>query len=151
MRHDLAKRHRHSSGLIAVFLVCVYAGLYPTWATLLAIPAFALLALNAVWVVALLATICARYRDMQPLVANILQISLFLTPIFWSPEQLTGRAAPLLQLNPLYHLIAVVRQPLLGEVPGVTHWVAVIAMAIFGWALTIYMMGKVRYRIVYWL
>ncbi|HSY26873.1 MAG TPA: ABC transporter permease [Burkholderiaceae bacterium] len=137
--------------LTIYILVCVYAGLYPTWATLLVIPAFALLCLNAVWVVALLAAMCARYRDMQQLVANILQISLFLTPIFWAPEQLTGRAAVLMQFNPLYHLIAVVRQPLLGEVPSATHWAAVIGMAICGWTLTIYVMGNVRHRIVYWL
>jgi ABC-type polysaccharide/polyol phosphate export permease len=137
--------------LTIYILVCIYAGLYPTWATLLAIPAFALLSLNAVWVVTLLAAVCARYRDVAQLVGNILQISLFLTPIFWSPEQLTGRTALLMKFNPLYHLIALVRQPLLGEVPSVTHWAVVIGMAIFGWALTICVMGRVRHRIVYWL
>ena len=132
-------------------LVCIYAGLYPTRATLLVIPAFALLAINAVWVVTLLAATCARYRDMQQLVTNILQISLFLTPIFWSPNQLTGRTAQLMELNPLYHLIALVRQPLLGEVPSLSHWLAVIVMAVVGWILTLTVMGKVRHRIVYWL
>ena len=88
---------------------------------------------------------------MGQLVTNILQISLFLTPVFWAPEQLTGRAVLLMQFNPLYHLIALVRQPLLGEVPSITHWAAVIGMAIFGWILTIYVMGKLRHRIVYWL
>ncbi len=137
--------------LTIYILVCIYAGLYPTWATLLVIPAFALLAINAVWVVALLAATCARYRDLQQLVTNILQISLFLTPIFWSPEQLTGRVAELMEFNPLYHLVAVVRQPLLGEAPDASHWVAVVVMAIFGWALTLAVMGKLRHRIVYWL
>ncbi len=137
--------------LTIYILVCFYAGLYPSWATLLVIPAFALLSLNAVWVVALLGTICARYRDMQQLVASLLQMALFLTPIFWSPEQLTGRAALLMQFNPLYHLIAVVRQPLLGEVPSLMHWAAVVGMAIFGWTLTIFVMGKLRHRVVYWL
>jgi ABC-type polysaccharide/polyol phosphate export permease len=137
--------------LIIYVLVCIYAGLHPTWATLLVIPAFALLSLNAVWVVVLLAAICARYRDMAQLVASILQISLFLTPIFWSQDQLTGRTAQLMELNPLYHLIAVARQPLLGEVPSSSHWAVVAGMAILGWALTICVVSKLRHRIVYWL
>ena len=47
--------------------------------------------LNAIWITVLLGALCARYRDIQQLVSTLLQISMFLTPIFWSPDQLTGR------------------------------------------------------------
>ena len=98
-------------------LICIYAGVPITWATLLAVPGLLLLCLNGLWIAVLLGAVCARYRDVQQLVGNILQISLFLTPIFWSADQLTGRASMLADYNPLYHLIAIVRDPLMGKAP----------------------------------
>lgn len=137
--------------LIIYVLVCIYAGILPSWTTLLVVPGFALLMLNAGWIVIVLATICARYRDLQQLVTNLLQISLFLTPIFWSPDQLSGRMAWAAQLNPLYHLISVVRDPLLGIAPSPLNWAAVIAMAVVGWLIAIELLALLRHRIVYWL
>jgi ABC-type polysaccharide/polyol phosphate export permease len=76
---------------------------------------------------------------------------LFLTPIFWSPDQLTGRAEFLAQFNPLFHLIAVVRDPLLGVPPTLLNWLAVGLVTLVGWTIAIVMLTKLRHRIVYWL
>ena len=132
-------------------LVFIYAGVPVTWSTLLVIPGFALFCLNAVWITVLLGSLCARFRDVQQLVGSLLQISLFLTPIFWSTDQLSGRTAILAKFNPIYHLIAVVREPLLGKAPELSHWLIVIFITIVGWTLTIQMLARVRQRIVYWL
>ena len=137
--------------LIIYVLVAIYAGISINWASLLVIPGFALLSLNAVWIVVVLGTMCARYRDFQQLVANILQVSLFLTPIFWSPDQLSGRAAFFAQFNPLYHLIAIVREPLLGQAPTLMNWFVVGLITIVGWMVTLQILTKLRHRIVYWL
>lgn len=132
-------------------LICLYAGLPVTWGTLLVIPGFALFWLNAVWITVLLGALCARFRDVQQLVGTLLQISLFLTPIFWSPDQLTGHTAWLAALNPLYYLVAIVREPLLGHTPPLAHWLIVLVMAAVGWTLTLRMLTQFRQRIVYWL
>jgi ABC-type polysaccharide/polyol phosphate export permease len=132
-------------------LVCIYAGLGIKWPMLLVIPGFLLFSLNAVWISIFLGAMCARYRDVQQLVGTLLQISLFLTPIFWSPDQLTGRTAVLAQLNPMYHLVAVIREPLLGKAPELSHWLVVGLITVVGWTLTIQMLTKIRQRIVYWL
>ena len=137
--------------LIIYVLVGIYAGISVNWASLLVIPGFALLCLNAVWIVVVLGTICARYRDFQQLVANILQVSLFLTPIFWSPDQLSGHAAFFAQFNPLYHLIAIVREPLLGQAPTLMNWLVVGLITMVGWMVTLQILTKLRHRIVYWL
>ncbi len=137
--------------LFIYVLICIYAGVPATWGTLLVFPGLALLCLNALWIAILLGAACTRYRDIQQLVSNLLQIALFLTPIFWSAEQLTGRASILANYNPLYHLIEIVRDPLMGRVPDMAHWVVVGSGTLLGWTLTIYVMGKLRHRIVYWL
>jgi ABC-type polysaccharide/polyol phosphate export permease len=137
--------------IVIYVLICVYGGVSITWATLLVIPGFALLCVNNLWIAMLLGAVCARYRDIAQLISNVLQISLFLTPIFWSPDQLTGRAALLADLNPLYHLVAIVREPLLGRWPEPLTWMVVVTSTLVGWALTIHVMSKFRHRIVYWL
>jgi ABC-type polysaccharide/polyol phosphate export permease len=137
--------------LIIYVLVCFYGGVPVTWSTLLVIPGFGLLYLNAVWIVIALGAACARYRDLQQLVGNILQISLFLTPIFWSPDQMTGSAATYVQFNPIYQLVTVVRGPLLGQAPTLVNWLAVLFITIVGWTLAIQLLTKFRHRIVYWL
>jgi len=137
--------------IIIYILVAIYGGIPISWTNLLVIPGFALLCLNAVWIVVVLGAICERYRDFQQLVANILQVSLFLTPIFWSPDQLSGCAALFAQLNPLYHLIAIVREPLLGQAPTLVNWLAVGAITLLGWIVTFQLLTALRHRIVYWL
>ncbi len=132
-------------------LVCLYAGVSVTWSTLLVVPGLLLLSLNLVWIATLFGAMCARYRDIHQLVTNLLQISLFLTPIFWSPNQLRGRVATVAEYNPLYHLVAVVREPLLGNAPQPLHWTVVGVITVIGWALTLQVMCKFRHRIVYWL
>ena len=137
--------------LTIFILVGLYAGIAVTWATLLALPGFALLLLNMIWITILLGALCARYRDVQQLVTTLMQIALFLTPIFWSPDQLTGRAAILAKLNPVYYLIELVREPLLGRAPTPAHWLIVVCMTIIGWAVVLKMLTRFRPRIVYWI
>jgi len=137
--------------LIIYLLVCIYGGVSITWATLLFIPGFILFCANAIWIVGLLGAVCTRYRDIQQLVGSLLQISMFLTPILWTPDQLKGRVALLADLNPLYHLIAIVRDPMLGVAPAPMQWIVVLAITVAGWTLLIRVMTKFRHRIVYWI
>jgi ABC-type polysaccharide/polyol phosphate export permease len=137
--------------MLIYVIIGFYGGVPISWGTLLVIPGFALLCLNSLWIAVLFGAVCARYRDILQLVSNLLQISLFLTPIFWSPDQLTGRTALLADLNPLYHLITIVREPLLGRSPELLTWIVVVIGTFAGWVLTIYVMSKFRHRIVYWL
>lgn len=137
---------------VGIYLaICLYAGVSITWTMLLAAPGFFLLCLNGLWISILLGMSCARYRDVQQVVTNLLQISMFVTPILWSTDQLNGQALKLAEYNPLYYLIAIVRNPMMGKMPGFLDWFVVLLIAIAGWALTIYVMSKFRHRVVYWI
>jgi ABC-type polysaccharide/polyol phosphate export permease len=118
---------------------------------LLAIPGVMLVALNGVWIALLCGMFCLRFRDVTQLVASLIQISMLVTPIFWPPESLTGeRRLLFVETNPLYHMIDIVRAPLLGKVPGITSYVVVILIAIGGWYLTYVTLRQFRRRIAYW-
>ena len=118
----------------------------------LAIPGFILSTLTLAWVALLAGILCARYRDLPPIVASVLQIAFYVTPIIWMPSMLSGRKSFIfLDINPFYHLIEVVRAPLLGSVPTATNWLVSIGMVIIGWAITLLVYGKYKKRISYWL
>ena len=121
------------------------------WTVLLAIPGILLVLINGVWLALLIGMLCLRFRDVQPLVSTALQISMLITPLFWPPESLSGSGRIIfVELNPIYHLIEVVRAPLLGNIPGMTSYVAAVVIATGGWLLAYFVFERFRSRITYW-
>ncbi|WP_047549794.1 ABC transporter permease [Methylotenera sp. G11] len=119
---------------------------------LLSIPGFILATINLTWVALILATICTRYRDMPQMVASLIQVTFYLTPIIWMPKTISAHVSGyLLDLNPVFHLIEIMRAPLLGTMPTATNWLVSIAMAIIGSVLALAFYGSYRRRIPYWL
>ena len=98
----------------------------------------------------LLGAFAARFRDVPPIIASIVRIAFFVTPIIWMPALLPHRAVLPMNLNPFFHVLEVVRAPLLGEVPGAVSWLAMIGMTLFGVALTFVVYVRYRWRIAYW-
>ena len=123
--------------------------LHVQWATFIA--AVLLTLICACAVVAVLGALAARFRDIPMVVASVMQISFFVTPVMWRPDQLTERSRILVYLNPLAAFLEILRAPLLGtaaESHAWTHAViaTVLALAFFG---VLYL--RARRRIIYWL
>ncbi len=109
-----------------------------------------LLLLNAVWVVILLGILCTRYRDVLPIVSNFLQIAFFLTPVMWSPDILKERGW-VANYNPFYHLIEIIRAPIVGQPIQAESWFWSIGLAVVGLLLSQYLMACYRNRVAYWI
>jgi ABC-type polysaccharide/polyol phosphate export permease len=138
--------------VVYVLIVGFYAPQKFTPMVVLAIPGLLLLVINGVWVSLILGIFVLRFRDVQQLVQSIVQVSMFVTPIFWQPDNLTGiRRIVFVGLNPLYHLISIVRDPLLGEVPRLNSLIAAIIITALGWTVTLLVMRKFHKRIAYWI
>ena len=136
------------NGLVFVVVAAIF-GVWPGWTGLLALPGLVLLCLNGIWVALLIGIVSARFRDVPPILGSIVRICFFVTPIIWMPELVPARAM-VLEFNPFYHLLEVVRAPLLGEVPALSSWIAVLSMAAGGWVLTLAFFRRYRWRIAYW-
>ena len=133
-------------------LVLLAVGRMPSWHIILALPGFVILSLNLLWIMLILGVLCARYRDMTQVMQNLLQVVMYLTPVMWMTRTLPeGISRLLLELNPFYHLLSVVRDPLLGEFASATSWMTCIVFAIVGWAAALLLFGRYRHRIPYWL
>jgi ABC-type polysaccharide/polyol phosphate export permease len=133
---------------MAIYVVIlIYFELLPGWNTLLFIPGFLLFLINVAWISLAAGVLSTRYRDIPQVTANVIQVVFFLTPIFWSPANLPTRPA-FVTLNPLYHLIEIVRAPLLGVAPPWMSWVLCVGMAVAGLGFTAY--RRAHSRIAYW-
>ena len=139
---------------IVIFPLVLLAVARPLdWTALLAIPGLVLATINLAWLALLLGVFCARYRDLPQIVSSALQVMFYLTPIMWMPTSLppTAKAKILVDFNPMYHLLTVVREPLLNQVPSRVDWLVTGAMAVVGWAVALFIYGRYKRRIAYWL
>jgi ABC-type polysaccharide/polyol phosphate export permease len=119
------------------------------WSILLFLPGVAAIIVNGIWLATLLGALCARFRDIPQIVASMIQIAFFLTPVLWNADTL-GRHRWAAEINPLFHFIELVRAPLLGEVASAKSWIAVAAITVLGFLVMIPFFSRFRGRIAYW-
>lgn len=140
----------HNLTIVPIALAVMQRFPEPLW--LLAVPGFALVLINVTWMSLLLAIISTRFRDVTQAIQSLIQIAFFATPIMWMPQTLSERVPlSLLELNPFFHLLSLVRSPLLGQNPSVSNWLVCIGLAVAGWMGTLMIFGRFRWRIPYWL
>lgn len=134
--------------------VLLYFKIIPSLEQLILIPVgLALLIINCFWISLLVAVACTRFRDITQVVASVLQVCFFITPIFWPVERLTNYPIATLivvDMNLLYHLVDVVRAPLHGQYPNPSSYLVLLFAAALGWLATGWVFGRFRARIPYW-
>jgi lipopolysaccharide transport system permease protein len=109
-----------------------------------------LVVVNQIWLSIVIGTLATRFRDITQIVTTTIQISMFATPIMWPVSAVPG-ARFIADVNPFFHLIELVRAPLLGGVAEPLSWIVVIIMCILGYGLAAIALMRASARLVYWL
>ncbi|WP_368518281.1 ABC transporter permease [Rhizobium sp.] len=135
--------------MVIYVLVFVYFRHSLNYNYLLFIPGFLLFLLNLAWLSLLAALFSTRYRDIPQLINSVIQIVFFVTPVFWSVRQFPKRPA-VIDFNPAYHLLEIVRAPLLGEAPEYTSWIVCSVMAVAGSFAALVVYRRAYGRLPYW-
>ena len=140
--------------IFSLILVVMAAALYwkPTpWtpAMLWAIPGLLVYLLSSVWVAAILAPLCARYRDFYHAVQTGMRLIFFATPILWMPAS-SGKLALIARLNPISHFVAIVRDPLMYDRVPIDSWMLVLAINVAGLLVAALIYAGTRRRIPHW-
>ncbi len=140
----------HNLIMLPVVLLLTESGF--GWGGLISILGIFLFIVNVTWIVALLGILCTRYRDLPQIVSSLLQIFFYVTPIMWMPQLFfSNKYLALLEINPLLHLIQIVRCPLIGESVPLASWIISGFLAICGCAITTVFYSRYKKRIAYWL
>ena len=74
--------------VVVIAVVFILLKINPGWGGFLAVPALALWTIAGLSICLPLGAVCARFRDIPPIITSVLQIAFFVTPIIWLPKQL---------------------------------------------------------------
>jgi ABC-type polysaccharide/polyol phosphate export permease len=122
----------------------------PSWGDVcLALLGFLVLCANLIWIGLAVAIMCARFRDITPIIGAIMQIGFFVTPIIWN-HNLQPVNPLILYLNPFAALIEIVRAPLIGEALAVPLLLQTLISLCAGYLLTGALFVRCRRKIVFW-
>ncbi len=135
--------------LPVILLVFLATGHLPGPEALLALPGLALIALNGFAVALFLGMVCARFRDIAQIVASVMQLAFFMSPIIWKPELLGTRQA-WLPLNPFYTVMETVRGPLVNGGAAPLIWVSAVGFTALTCAAALAFFVRFRGRIAFW-
>lgn len=115
--------------IVSYFLLSLYLHKPVTSDVVFVLPGIAIVLLAGTGLGLLVAVIGARYRDLQHALGLLVSFAFFVTPVIWHPASLPTNGW-IYQYNPLYYLITIVREPLLGQVPDGAIWLGAFVGAI---------------------
>ena len=92
-----------------------------------------------------------RFRDIPNIIASIIQIFFYITPVIWKPNSIPQNVMELLLYNPLAILMSITRDPLYGLETQEKVWYFAIGMTLFILLASFLFFAKYRHRITYWL
>lgn len=137
-----------------IVIVVVFAIMHkaPGDGSYMIIPGFVLWFIDGFAICLLLGSFCARFRDIPPIVASIMQIAFFVTPVMWPPTILEHRGLGiyLVDWNPFYALLEIVRGPLLGTPHHSGIWHVALGYSAVLIVLSGVMFAFSRRRLAYW-
>jgi lipopolysaccharide transport system permease protein len=149
-RASWAKLIIFAHNFVIYFGVLLYFQIWPGAVALLAIPGLMIVVLNGTIASLTIGIVSARFRDIPQVIASIVQILFFITPIFWKPQSLRGHAY-VTDLNPFFHLLEIVRAPLLGNFPTAANYFVVLFLTLINVAVASVFFSRYRARIAYWI
>ena len=109
--------------------------------------------INLFWMALILAVVSTRYRDINPIVTNGLQLFFYLTPIIWMTEQVKDNSFinAILRYNPFYYILMALRGLVDGVVIAADQFLVLGGMAIIGLLMSFAIFCISYKRIAFWL
>jgi len=139
----------HNLLIVVAFIAFGLVPLSPL--LLLVLPAVLAMTINGVAIGLWLGPTVARFRDVGPFVASVLQVMMFFTPVFWRVDEIdSGSRGALVGWNPFGYLLGLFRDPLLGHAPSAATWLGVVAVTGLNVLIAVWVFTRTRSRLAYW-
>jgi ABC-type polysaccharide/polyol phosphate export permease len=136
--------------LMALFLIVVLLGAPLTPALFILPLSYVILFVFCAGCALFFAVVFVFFRDMQHIITVLIQALMYMTPIIYPLERIPERYHWILQLNPMYYLIRLFREPIYdGALPGLKLWIGGVCIALVTLVTAGVLFSLVRRRIVY--
>ena len=144
-KHLINVAHNAPVYLLVALVLCIPL----TVSTLWFLPCLLLVSLNLFWICMLVSVLGARFRDLEYIIAAVMPLLMFISPVFYRPNYLPFSEG-LIWANPLSHLIEIIRYPLLGSSPPMFVVQTNLVMLLVGGGFALWLFNKKRDRIAFW-
>ena len=140
-------------GLVAAALVAIVFGGYVTMSWLCILPGLVAWFLFGFAVACVSGVFNTAVRDFQYIQTVGIQALFYATPVMFPAELLVSHGLSwMLTFNPLYHLMVLVRVPMLvNQVPATNHYLAAVATVAVALGAAVLAVKRARPRLVFWL
>jgi lipopolysaccharide transport system permease protein len=93
-----------------------------------------------------------RYRDVPNIINAALTVAFYSTPVIWMRENVGDNPLvdAMVNFNPLYHLLSIMRLPLIGQYPSADNWIWALGSGLVFWMIALTLYRKYKNRIAYW-
>lgn len=139
--------------LIVIIGLYLIMGKSVSFYALWAIPALVVWLIDGFALSLVLGAFCARFRDVPQIIAAVMQIAFFLTPIMFYPDAFKGHANVTLfmNLNPFLYILEIMRAPLLGTPLDISTVVYALLISLVVVGISLLGFARARGRIAYWI
>lgn len=136
---------------LPIWLVAaLVSGVWPTFFSLLLFPlGVVAVLLNACSITIIVGMAGARFRDLSPAITAVMTPMMMLTPVMWHTSML-GSYSFVALLNPFTHFLAVVRGPLIGQIPSLLSVAVVVICTTLNLAFAAWCYQRYRRVLVLW-
>lgn len=129
------------SAFFAVYLFLGFENFSPKM--LMMIPALFIWLIFGIGWANIVSIINIYIRDFQPLQAILFQALFYATPIIYTVDMIPSEYSLIYLANPLYYLMEILRQPLLGQtIPGIEKWIIAFSFSLITFILGVYILNK---------
>ena len=136
--------------LIPIYIgLLIFYGTGPSFQILLAVPGLAIITAVGLGFSMVLGPLGARFRDLGPALGVCASVAFLITPVIW-PASAVGRRVFFIHGNPFFHLVEIVRQPLMGNFPTQENWIFSCTLALSTMLAGVIVFGWFKRQIYYW-
>lgn len=137
----------HNLVVFEIILVICQSLAVPHWSILIALP---VVFLNMFTWGCLVSMMAARWRDLRYLLPFLTTVVMFCSPIMFKVSQFTGPRKLIIELNPFYPFMEMIRSPLLGKPMPMEFWEIAAGITVLGIVLWLVFFNAFRNRISFW-
>lgn len=138
--------------LIVLVPIFLFFSLSITFSNICAfIIGFVLTTISLYPTIMILSLIGLRFRDFANIMASLMQIIFYLTPIMWKVNLMPIRFQAYLIFNPFAVFLSLCRDPLFSTPIPNSYWLAATIYIILAWIIALPFFSTFKSRIAYWL